>query len=211
MTNRYTRRIGYWLSLLGIVLGLAYLVLIIAALASGTFPPSGLLQILLHIGILLTVPCMVILWVAVHLVTPAERQVFSLGSLVLMAVFAVPTSINRYNALMVIPKAVASGNTDGLEWFLPYGGPTVMAAMEVLSFGYLYGLACLCLAPAFGADRLEKAIFWTLIASGGMSLSAILAQALDSIPLTIPGILAWGPGFVLLAALWALWFKRQAA
>jgi hypothetical protein len=102
------------------------------------------------------------------------------------------------------------GNTDGLEWFLPYGGPpSIMVAMEVLGWGLYYGLACLCLAPVFGKDRLEKAIFWTLIASGGLSLVAVLAQVLNSLPLSMAGVLAWGPGATLLMVLWARWFKVQ--
>ena len=204
-----TPRIGYWLSLLGLFLALAYLGLVIAALASGTFPPAGLCQTLMNVVIMVTIPCMILLWVTIHQVTPAEKQVFSLGSLVLLAIFAVPTSINRYNALTVVPQATAMGKTEGLEWFLPYGMPSIMAAMEVLSWGFYYGLACLCLAPVFGGNRLEKAIFWTLIASGGLSLFSILGQVLNSVLLSMPGVLAWGPGVILLTVLWAVWFKAQ--
>ena len=124
-------------------------------------------------------------------------------------IFATPASINRYNALIVVSQAMAMGKTDGLEWFLPYGSPSIMAAMEVLAWGFYYGLACLCLAPVFGKDRLEKAIFWTLIASGGLSLVAVLAQVLNSLPLSMAGVLAWGPGVILLTVLWARWFKVQ--
>ena len=205
-----TLRFGYWLSLLGLLLGLAYLGLVIAALASGNFPPVGLVQSLLNIGILLLIPCLVLLWVIIHQVTPAEKQAFSLGSLVLMIIFATPASINRYNALIVVSQAMAMGKTDGLEWFLPYGGPpSIMVAMEVLGWGFYYGLACLCLAPVFGKDRLEKAIFWTLIASGGLSLISVLGQVLNSIPLNSLGVLAWGPGFILLTVLWARWFRAK--
>jgi hypothetical protein len=84
-----------------------------------------------------------------------------------------------------------------------------MVAMEVLGWGLYYGLACLCLAPVFGRDRLEKAIFWTLIASGGLSLVAVLAQVLNNLPLSMAGVIAWGPGAIVLMVLWALWFKRQ--
>ena len=209
MKTKGTLRIGYWLSLFGLLLGLAYFGLVIAALASGTFPPVGLCQTLMNVVIMLTIPSMVLLWVTIHQVTPAEKQVFSLGSLVLLAVFATPVSINRYNALTIVPQAMAMGKSEGLEWFLPYGGPSIMAAMEVLSWGFYYGLACLCLAPVFGGNRLEKAIFWTLIASGGLSLFSILGQVLNSIPLSMPGVLAWGPGVILLTVLWARWFKVQ--
>ena len=204
-----TLRFGYWLSLLVLVLALAYLGLIIAALASGDFPPVGPLQMPISVVTLFSVPAMVLLWTIIHQVTPAGKRAFSLGSLVLMVVFATLTSINRYNALTVVPQATAMGRSEGLEWFLPYGWPSIMAAMEVLAWGFYYGLACLCLAPVFGGNRLEKVIFWTLVVSGVLSLVAVLGQVLDSVPLNGLGILAWGPGGILLTVLWARWFKVQ--
>jgi hypothetical protein len=202
-----TLRIGYWLSLLGGFLGLVYFGLVIASLGSGTLLPTGLIATLLHVGVLLTAAVMVLLWAIIHHVTPAEKQAFSLGSLVFIAIFATLTSINRYNALTVVPQAAAMGGREGLDWFQPYGWPSIMFAMEVLAWGGYFGLACLCLAPAFGRKGLEKAIFWTLIACGGLSLFAILSQVLNNPPLFLPAVLAWGPGLILLTVLWARWFK----
>ena len=209
MKTQSTLRIGYWLSLLSLFLGLAYFGIVIAGLASGHFPPIGWLQALLNAVILISLPVLVLLWVFVHQATPVEKQAFSLGSLLLMVILATVSSINRYNALTVVPQAAAMGVSEGLEWFLPYGWPSVMAAMEVLGFGFYYSLACLCMAPAFGGNKLEKAIFWTLIADGGLSFFGVLSQVLNSIPLTLLAVLAWGPGTILLTVLWALWFKVQ--
>ena len=204
-----TLRIGYWLSLLGLLLALAYFGLVIATLASGNFPPVGLYESMISVVTLLIAPVLVLLWATIHQVTPAGKQVFSLGSLVLIAIFATLTSINRYNAITVVPQATAMGVSEGLDWFLPYGWPSIMFAMEALAWGGYFGLACLCLAPAFGGNRLEKAIFWTLFACGVLSLASVLGQVLDSFPLGVLGILAWGPGFILLSVLWARWFKVQ--
>jgi hypothetical protein len=203
-----THRIGYWLALFLLLLGAGYLGLLVAVFATGGLPPVEPVQTLLHVGILITAPVLVLLWAVIHQVTPAEKRAFSLGSLALMILFATFTSINRYNALTAVRQAVMMDKTEGLEWFLPYGWPSIMLAMEVLSWGYYYGLACLCLAPALGKSRLERALFWTLIASGGLSLAAALGQVLDSFSLSLLGPLAWGPGAILLAVLWALWFKR---
>ncbi len=204
-----TPRMGYWLSLFSLLLGVAYFGLVIAALVSGDFPPAGLYESLISVVTILSVPGIVLLWVVIHQITPAEKQVFSLGSLVLITIFATLTSINRYNALTTVPQATAMGKTDGLEWFLPYSWPSIMAAMEVLAWGFYYGLACLCLAPVFGKTKLEKAIVWTLIASGGLSLVATLGQVVNSALLNMTGILAWGPGLILLLALWMQWFKKR--
>jgi hypothetical protein len=209
MVNGGTLRLGYWLSLLVLVMGVTYLAIVIAAIASGGMPSDDPYSGLISIVTLLVAPCMILLWAVIYQVTPAGKRAFSLGSLVLMAIFATLTSINRYNALTTVPQATAMGVSEGLEWFLPYGRPSIMLAMEVLAWGYYYGLACLCLAPVFGRDRLERAVFWTLIASAGLSLVSPLGHILNNPLFTMLGALAWGPGLILLTGLWMRWFKAQ--
>ena len=209
MKDNSTLRTGYWLSLLVLLMGVAYFGLLTVALASAGMPPVEPYQSLIGIVTLLVAPCMILLWAAVHYVTPAGKRAFSLGSLALMAIFATLTSINRYNALTAVPQAMAMGEIDGLEWFLPYGSHSIMLAMENLAWGFYYGLACLCLAPAFGRGGLEKAVFWTLIASGGVSLASALGYVLNNLLLSVLGPLAWGPGLILLTGLWMRWFKKQ--
>jgi hypothetical protein len=206
--NDGTLGLGYWLSLLVLVLGLAYFGVLVASLASAGSPSVEPYQSLISIVTLLTAPCMILLWVVIHQVTPAGKREFSLGSLILIAIFATLTSINRYNALTTVSQAIAMGRTDELEWFLPYGRPSIMLAMEVLAWGFYYGLACLCLAPVFGKGGLERAIFWTLIASGGLSFAAILGHVLNNPLFTMLGAVAWGPGLILLMGLWMRWFKK---
>lgn len=211
MTNvKPAHRLGFYLSCFNLLMGVIYLGLIIAASLSGGLPPSEPYQSLISAVTFLSIPGLILLWVVVHQVTPKEKQVFSLASLVLMTIFATLTSINRYTALTVVSQAMRMGKTDGLEWFLPYGWPSIMAAIEVLAWGFYYGLACLCLAPVYVNGKLERAIFWTLIASGVCSLISTIGQALNSVPLNMVGILAWGPGFILLLMLWAFWFRNRS-
>jgi hypothetical protein len=101
------------------------------------------------------------------------------------------------------------GVTDGLNWFMPYGWPSIMAAMEVLAWGFFLGLAFLFLAPVFRNGRLELAIFWILIISGVFSLIAMIGQMVNSVLLNMLGIVAWGPGLILIFSLLALWFKKS--
>jgi hypothetical protein len=102
------------------------------------------------------------------------------------------------------------GNTDGLNWFMPYGWPSIMAAIEVLAWGFFFGLALLFLAPVFRTGRLELVIFWTLTLSGIFSLIAALGQIMNSVILNLFGIIAWGPGLMLFFALLPKWFKAQS-
>lgn len=90
-------------------------------------------------------------------------------------------------------------------WFLPYGNPSVMASLEQLAWGFFFGLALITLAPAFGS---HKPIIWTLLVSGAFSLCAIIGQLFNISALTFVGVMAWGPGFLVILILLALWFNK---
>ncbi len=205
---------GFWLALINLIGGLLYFGLVTLAAVTGGLPPAEPYQTLISAVTFLSVPGLLLLWVTLHRQMQASRQLFSQASLVMMVVFATLTSINRYNSLTVVPQAQALGQTEGLAWFQPYGWPSIMAALEVLAWGFYFGLACLCLAPAFRSNRREKAsetaIFWVLLACGVLSLLSALGQILNNIPLNLLGILAWGPGFAVLMVLLMAWFKKNA-
>lgn len=206
MENRF----GFWLALLNLAGGLLYFTLVALAALAGGLPPVEPYQTLVSAVTFLSIPGIVLLWVTLHRLTPIPQQLFSQASLVMIIIFATLTSINRYNSLTVVPQALALNQTRGLEWFQPYGWPSIMAAMEVLAWGFYFGLACLSLAPAFwNSNRLEKTIAWVLLACGSLSLLSALGQALNNIPLNLLGILAWGPGFAILMALLMAWFKKN--
>jgi hypothetical protein len=211
------RRIGFWSGIVLVAMGLAYLGLIAALMLSGSgFPPVEPFQTMFNILILFTAAWMVLFWSILHLAVPADRKIFSQASLALIVVFAGLTSINRYVGLTVVRQSISSGNTNGLQWFLPYGWPSVMLALEYLAWGFFFGLACLCLAPAFITGGLEHAIFWTLIATGILSLLAALGQvigsnAMDFSPYTFAGVTAWGPSLITTVALISIWFRKTRA
>jgi hypothetical protein len=201
-------RLGYWLSVISLILAVGYLLAVLAIILFDRMPPSASYQNLVSVITLVSVPVLLWLWVTIHETLPADKHLFSLGSLVMMTIFGVLTSINRYVSLTVVPQALAQGKTEGLGWFQPYGWPSIMAAMEVLAWGFYLGLAFFCLAPAFVKEKLERLIFWTLIISGVLCLLAVLGQVLNSAWLNILGILAWGPGLIMLLILLARLFKE---
>jgi hypothetical protein len=207
--SRRIQSLGFWTGMVGVALGAAYMAAMAALFISNTgFPPVEPYQTVISVVSIFSAPAMVFFWAILYIATPTEKKVFSLASLALIIIFATLTSINRYVSLTVVRQSYLLGKTEGLEWFLPYNWPSIMAAMEVLAWGFFLGLACLCLAPVFGAERLERAIFWTLLVSGGLCLLAALGQVLNSVPLNLLGIIAWGPGITLAFVLIALWFRR---
>lgn len=200
---------GYWTSLLGVSLTLIYLTAVAGMFISGAIPPAEPYLSIISAVSLASAPALIFLWVNLHNSVPPMQKVFTQTSLALMVIFATLTSINRYVAMTVVPQSMKLGITDGLNWFMPYGWPSIMAAIEVLAWGFFLGLAFLFLAPVFRTGRLELAIFWTLIGSGIFSLIAVLGQVLNSVVLNMLGIIAWGPGLILLFALLACWFKNS--
>ncbi len=216
--NMHSARIaqfGFWTGLALVCLGLVYLGLLAAMMLLGSgFPPTEPFQTAFHVLILLTAASMVVFWTLLHEAVPPDRKPFSRASLAFVVIFATLTSINRYVGLTVVKQGIASGSTEGLQWFLPYGWPSVMLALEILAWGFFFGLACLCLAPAFSGSRLDRAISLLLIAIGIMSLLSALGpvlgyRSLDFSPFTIAGVLAWGPGLTAAFALMAVWFRRR--
>jgi len=197
------------MSIIEIVLAAMYLAAVAAMFISGTIPPAEPYTSIVNIVSLASVPIFVFLWVILHNVSTPDKKIFTQTSLELIVIFATLTSINRYVAMTVVHQSIAMGITDGLNWFMPYGWPSIMAAMEVLAWGFFLGLAFLFLAPVFRKGKLELAIFWTLIISGVFSLIAVLGQIMNSVVLNMLGIIAWGPGLIVLFVLLAFWFKNS--
>ncbi|MGE5250028.1 MAG: hypothetical protein ACM3QS_07405 [Bacteroidota bacterium] len=214
MPSSHIRQIGFGSGVVLVGLGLAYLGLFAAMMLSGSgFPPTEPLQTIFNILILLTAVWMVFFWSVLHQAVSAERKLFTRASLMLIVIFAALTSINRYVALTVVRQSLSSGNTNGLDWFMPYGWPSVMLALEILGWGFFFGLACLCLAPVFTTGPLERAISRVLIATGILSLLAPLGQVIGSNalafnPFTLAATAGWGPGLTAAVALITVWFRK---
>jgi hypothetical protein len=214
MTSTQFSRIGFWSGIVLVALGLAYLGLIATMMLSGSgYPPIEPFQTIFNALVLFTAVWMVLFWTILHQAAPKEKKLFSQASLVLIVIFATLTSINRYVGLTVVRQSISSGNTNGLQWFLPYSWPSVMLALEFLAWGFFFGLACLCLAPVFYNGKNGSIITWLLIINGILSLIATLGQVIGSSalsfnPYTFAGMIAWGPGLTTIAALIAIWFRK---
>ncbi len=209
------RRIGSWCGGVLIFLGFAYLGLILILLFSGSgFPPVEPYQTIVNGIVLFTAVGLVFFWAILHQALPTGKKLFSRISLAFVIIFAALTSINRYVALTVVRQSLAAGHLDGLQWFLPYGWPSVMLAIEYLAWGFFLGLAFLSLAPVFNRGRLERAIFWTSISVGVLCLIAVVGQMIGSSsvnfsPFTLMGVIGWGPGLTVWVVLLTSWLRKQ--
>jgi hypothetical protein len=111
--------------------------------------------------------------------------------------------------MSLVPQALAAGKTEGLDWFLVYGELSIMADIEVLAWGGFLGLAMLFLAPVFRREKLELAVFWTLIISGTLCLIGVVGKALNIVTFTFIGLAGWGLGLSIFLGLMVFWFKER--
>jgi hypothetical protein len=203
------RRMGIWGGGVLSLFGLIYMGLVAASMiAAGGFLPGEPYQTIIHILVIIMAAWMVFLWAVLYRAAPAAKKPLALTSFAMVVALAVLTSINRYVALTVVHQGLAAGSQPGLQWFLPYSWPSVMLAIEILAWGLFLGLACLSLAPVVRAGRFGRALFWVLLATGGLSLCAALAQIVNSVALSVAGLAGWGPGLTTVAILLTLWFRN---
>jgi hypothetical protein len=103
MNADQVKRLGFWVGVILVLLGLAYLGLVIALFVSGSgFPPVEPYLTAFNLLILLTAVVMVLFWTIIHYSVTAGKQLLSHISLIFIIIFATLTSINRYVALTVV-------------------------------------------------------------------------------------------------------------
>lgn len=207
-----TSRLGFWTAaLLAVMTGIYMMLLGAFMLSGGVMPPPEPLQTMFHILLLATLPVIVFFWSLLHRAGPVERKVFSQAALAFVSGFTTLIAINRFVALSVVPQSIASGNTEGLQWFMPYQWPSIMLALEILGWGFFFGLACMSVAFIFRDNGLERAIFWTLLMTAISNLLIVISQILNLgtlMAMLVP--FAWGIGPIAAFTLMAFWFRRQA-
>ncbi|GAA3648748.1 hypothetical protein GCM10022224_009370 [Nonomuraea antimicrobica] len=204
--------VGMWAGGGFAALSLVYLVVLTVMMARGLpFPPQEPFTTTFHAIMMLAVLIMVPLWCAVHFATPPDRQLFTLISLAFIVMLAVVVCANRFVALTMVRQSPGLGRTAGLEWFQPYGWPSLTFAFEVLGWGVFFALACLFLAPAFRAHGLERGISAIFATMGVLSLGGALGLFVNSTGLLgAVAPLAWGLGPVAASVLIVVWLRAPA-
>ncbi|MEU6710164.1 hypothetical protein ABZ897_01685 [Nonomuraea sp. NPDC046802] len=204
--------VGMWAGGGYAALSLVYLVVLTVMMVRGLpFPPQEPFTTTFHAIMMLAVLVMVPLWCAVHLATPADKQVFTLISLAFVVMLAVVVCANRFVGLTMVRQSPGLGRTAGLEWFQPYGWPSLTFAFEMLGWGVFFSLACLFLAPAFRVRGLERGISVIFATVGVLSLGGALGLFVNST--AVMGAiapLAWGLGPAVAVVLVMAWLRTPA-
>ncbi len=203
--TRIATQMIFWSSLSLAAIGLLYAGVLgtVAALGSLTLPPPEPVASFAAVDTIATAVLLVVLVVGIDTVCPPDRRVFSRLSVVFTTMFAVAVTINRFVQLTIVRQSVAAGDVADLRRFLPYDPRSAMFALEILGWGFFFGLAALCLVPVFRGPGLRVWIARLMGLYALLSLVCALGLVLDS-PVVAVGFLAWGGVLPLAAGLIAV-------
>jgi len=209
MKRNIASQLGFWASVLGVIIGGIYLlVLIYAILTDGLVSlasPSPFVQLAGGIGTFLTVPTIVVLFTAIRYVHEEDNQVLGSLGVNFILLFAATVSINRFVQLTIIQQSLPNVPID-LTRFLPYGTGSVMFALEILGWGFFSSLAAIFVAPLFSSSRLNNTIRWLFILYAIFSFLSVISFATN---IFIPtGPLAWGPILLVISILLSVYFRK---
>ena len=207
--NDWAYPLGFWSAVIATLGGILYFLVIVGAMLGGRFvyPPAEPIQLFGGVITLLFCPLLVILLACVHSIAPNEKRVFSQVSLGFALLFALAVSINRFTQLGVVRESIASGNVQGVDWFLAYGNHSILFGLEMLGWAWFLGLAMLFAAPVFSRGRLQRWLRALMIVYGVVGLSSASAFLLAS-PLAVVGFIGWGLILYIITGLLALFFRR---
>ena len=80
---------------------------------------------------------------------------------------------------------------------------SALLALDTLGYFFLF-LATLCAAPVFAGERLENAIRWLFVASGGLGLLGVLGFAVGQQTAYFVGLMVSGLPFLAATVLLAV-------
>ena len=209
MKKNIASQLGFFASLLGVIVGGFYLLVIIYAISTEGFAslasPSPFVQLVGGIVTFLTVPILIILFTAIRFVNKGDKEVLGSLGVNFIILFAATVSINRFVQLTVIQQSLPNVPTD-LTRFLPYATGSVMFALEVLGWGFFSSLAAVFVAPLFSSSPLNKTIRWLFILYAVFSFMSVIGFATNTLIPTGP--LAWGPILLALSILLSVYFRK---
>jgi hypothetical protein len=209
MKKNIASQLGFWVSVLGVILGGTYLLVLIYSVATeglvSLIEPSPLVQLVGGIGTFLTVPVLVILFTAIRFFNEEDNKVLGSLGVNFIILFAATVSINRFVQLTVIQQNLPDVPTD-LTRFLPYAHGSVMFALEILGWGFFSSLAAVFVAPLFSSSPLNKSIRWLFILYAILAFMSVISFATN---ILIPtGPIAWGPILLMLSILLSVYFRN---
>jgi hypothetical protein len=136
-----------------------------------------------------------VLMVAVHLVAPPERRVWSHAAVAFATIYSALVSINYFVQLTWVTPRLAAGRIEGMESFLFTPFDSFLYSVDILGYSFM-SVATLLAAQVLTGRGMERMARLFLIANG-LLLPFIALQ------------MFWH-GLIWIAALWAVTFPGAA-
>lgn len=207
MEKRIASKLGFWASVIGVVLGAGYFIVVAISFSTEGVSaiPSPLVQLVGGIDTFISAQFLLVIFTCLHYVTDGEKKVFSSLGVSFIILFCATVSINRFVQLTLIQPTLPDVPAD-LTRFTPYDPDSVMFALEILGWGFFSSVAALCVAPLFSSSRLNNAIRLLFVLYSLLSFGSVYSIISKT---TIPtGPIAWGPISSILLILLAVYFRK---
>lgn len=201
--NSVVYKVGFWAAVFSFLFGMGYIVFQFAQF--GGFPSEPWHLMTLTFPSFWLALSFVILTISIYYYAANEKKIWGHIAIAFAVIYAtLITSVYYLQMTLVLPSFLA-GQMENAFLELKLG--TFIYGLDVLGYSFL-SLSTLFAAPVFSAKcggRLERGIFWSLIANGLLTPALLLQQNLPT--LTIAAL--WVITFPVATALLAMLFRRK--
>ena len=178
--SRLSLKLGYWSSILSVILNIVWAIGLVMALAVFPLPswttlagfvasvkPASLAAATLsQVSAYFLGPLSLILLCSLHDYAPVDKKILTrIGVCCMIATMVLGNQMYfvHFNAMRLIHS---KGALTGLEQFVEWNPGSAIAASGLLAWTFFWGLALLFVAPIFSGGRLERWLRYTFLICG---------------------------------------------
>jgi hypothetical protein len=110
-------------------------------------------------------PCFLTLMAVIYHITPDDKKILGLLSLVFVIVYAAQISLNYYIQLTSIESNLLAGNLEGLAILTFFNPTSIPLHTELLGYGML-SIGMIFASFLFSKGQRNKTIFWIFLING---------------------------------------------
>lgn len=216
MAPTYTttaRRLGVAAASATVVLLIAYTVTLLIGFATLDAPDAPIgdpMFTMLEVLILALLPALVGTMVALHAWAPDDAKTLTLTAVVFMALVAGVTGCVHFTVL-TLSRQPAFADPVWQTLIFSFTWPSVVYALDILSWDVFFPLAMLFGAAAVRGQGLEAGLRWLMIAAGLLALAGLSGVVTGDMRLRNIGIVGYVGVFLVVAVLLAVLFARTPA
>lgn len=206
------RRLGLFAAVATVVLDVAYAVTLTVGFLSLETPDQAIgdpMFSILELLIIALMPVLIALMVAVHAWAPARAKPLSLAAVVFMALVSGVTCSVHF-AVLTLSRQPAFARQVWLPLVFEFRWPSVVYALDILSWDFFFPLSMFFAAAVFTGSRLAAAIRLLMAGSGALAFFGLVGAARGDMGLRNVGIVGYVGVFLVVAILLAVLFYREA-